>query len=92
MKCPSTEQLEAVARLQHQSDFSSFIAWLSDALSDIRAENDIQPNEAILRQGQGKAQTLATILKTVSTADSAARAAASRRGATRGIPAYTPTP
>lgn len=50
--------------------FKEIIAWFKESLEDQRMENDVQDDDVLLRQGQGKAQELNDFLKTVAEAES----------------------
>ena len=60
---------QALARLESTSkDFKLFTRWLGACLEEQRNLNDSTIGEIQLRQGQGAAQTLTTILSSVAKA------------------------
>ena len=75
MEKPTVEELTAMARLQTFSEFQVFNGWLTRALLVVDQQNRNTRTSPEREWGQGQAQTLSEITKTVETAGEALRQA-----------------
>lgn len=73
---PDQATEEALARLDNDIDFEAVMKWIRSELYVISVRNDEQVDDVMLRQGQGAAQVLRSI---VEVADNARRNIQQRR-------------
>jgi hypothetical protein len=65
MKRPNDRELEALASLHHNKDFTG---WLQASLDACQETLVLQQDETLLRQAQGEGRTLREILKLIADA------------------------
>lgn len=60
---PDEKVLKAIQRLQGSSDLTIVVAWLAGELERTMHELSVKTDEIVLRQFQGRAQLLSSLLK-----------------------------
>ncbi len=68
IQSPPKQVYEALARLEGDRDFTLVLDWLQMEHESILEGVELQQNDALLRQGQGAAQTLRTIISSAGSA------------------------
>lgn len=62
ISAPTAEEARSLRQLGRNPHFQALIGWIARCLEATRAANDFEKDDVKLRQGQGSAQDLRTIL------------------------------